>query len=228
MRRFEPKRRWPFCARFRRRAAALREVAPDVPAWLEAIIARLMAKDPAHRFQTAAEIAELLGRCLAHVQQPLLLALPAEWEHPKKPVAPRRRLRRSFAVIAAWAAVAVVLAIGATLAFKPWVTRGPAPIPAPSRAESPEPRRPSYARPDRADADEIQHLLDQAQVAARAIEVEIRGRDGEPGRDPLSATSEALARYAESLERDILSGRSASAHQTGVFLNLHPYQRSEP
>ena len=47
----------------------LREVNPDIPDWLEAIIARLHAKDPAERFQTAAEVAELLGRHLAHLQQ---------------------------------------------------------------------------------------------------------------------------------------------------------------
>jgi WD40 repeat protein len=48
----------------------VREVNADIPGWLEAIIARLHAKDPAGRFQTAAEVAELLGRHLAHLQQP--------------------------------------------------------------------------------------------------------------------------------------------------------------
>jgi WD40 repeat protein/serine/threonine protein kinase len=47
----------------------LREVNPDIPDWLEAIVARLHAKDPAGRFQTAAEVADLLGRHLAHLQQ---------------------------------------------------------------------------------------------------------------------------------------------------------------
>jgi WD40 repeat protein len=48
----------------------LREVNADVPEWLEAVIARLHAKRPAERFQSAAEVAELLGRHLAHLQQP--------------------------------------------------------------------------------------------------------------------------------------------------------------
>ena len=39
----------------------LRELNPEVPAWLEAIIARLMAKDPARRFQTATEVARSSG-----------------------------------------------------------------------------------------------------------------------------------------------------------------------
>ena len=72
-------RRWPCSA-----ASAddeprpLREINPEIPDWLEAIVARLMAKDPARRFQSAAEVADLLERCLAHVQQPLSTPLPAE------------------------------------------------------------------------------------------------------------------------------------------------------
>jgi WD40 repeat protein len=48
----------------------LREVNRDVPDWLAAIIARLHAKSPAERYQSAAEVAELFGRCLTHLQQP--------------------------------------------------------------------------------------------------------------------------------------------------------------
>jgi len=204
----------------------LREIAPEVPAWLEAIIARLMAKDPARRFQTAAEVAELLGRCLAHVQQPLLLPLPTEWEHPEKPVARGRRLRRSTAAIAVSATIA--LAIWATVVFKPWMTRGPAPDPRSSRPQNPESRRPLYSRPYLAETDEVQHLLDQAQFAAQAIESEFRGRDGATGRDTLSARSRALFLNAESLERDILSARPAPIYKTDVVPYPHPFERREP
>ena len=38
----------------------IRELNPDVPAWLAAIIGKLHAKDPARRFQSAAEVADLL------------------------------------------------------------------------------------------------------------------------------------------------------------------------
>jgi hypothetical protein len=48
----------------------MHEVNPEVPAWLEAIVARLHAKDPADRFQTAAEVAELLRQHLAYLQDP--------------------------------------------------------------------------------------------------------------------------------------------------------------
>jgi len=48
----------------------VRELNPDVPDWLEAVIDRLLAKDPADRFETATEVADLLECGLAHLQQP--------------------------------------------------------------------------------------------------------------------------------------------------------------
>ncbi|HTU93406.1 MAG TPA: protein kinase, partial [Gemmataceae bacterium] len=56
--------------------APIRSLNPDVPAWLEAFIARLMAKDPDQRFQSAAEAAALLESYLAHVRQPLTVPAP--------------------------------------------------------------------------------------------------------------------------------------------------------
>jgi serine/threonine-protein kinase len=50
--------------------APLRERNPEVPAWLEALVARLLAKDPADRFQSAAEVAALLEGYLARPRQP--------------------------------------------------------------------------------------------------------------------------------------------------------------
>jgi serine/threonine protein kinase len=48
----------------------IRESYPEAPAWLVEIVARLHAKNPAERFQSAAEVAELLGRRLAEIQHP--------------------------------------------------------------------------------------------------------------------------------------------------------------
>jgi WD40 repeat protein len=50
-------------------ARAVREVNPEIPPWLAEIIARLHARNPAERFQSAAEVAEVLGRHLAQLQQ---------------------------------------------------------------------------------------------------------------------------------------------------------------
>ena len=47
----------------------IREVNPEIPDWLAAIIDRLLAKDRAERYQSAAEVAEVLGRHLARRQR---------------------------------------------------------------------------------------------------------------------------------------------------------------
>jgi serine/threonine protein kinase len=54
----------------------IRSLNPEVPAWLEDFIARLMAKDPADRFQSAAEVAALLEGYLAHLRQPRSVPAP--------------------------------------------------------------------------------------------------------------------------------------------------------
>jgi serine/threonine protein kinase/tetratricopeptide (TPR) repeat protein len=54
----------------------IREIIPEVPEWLAAIIARLHAKDPAERYKSAAEVAELLGQRLAQLQHPSSPAPP--------------------------------------------------------------------------------------------------------------------------------------------------------
>jgi hypothetical protein len=72
----------------------IRETNPEVPEWLVAIIDKLQAKEPAQRYQSAAEVAELLGRHLAHLQHPSVVGqvsnLPEEPKAGGKP-APRRR-----------------------------------------------------------------------------------------------------------------------------------------
>jgi serine/threonine protein kinase len=54
----------------------IRNLNPEIPLWLVGIIRKLHAKDPAQRFQSAGEVADLLERCLAHVQQPDRQPLP--------------------------------------------------------------------------------------------------------------------------------------------------------
>ncbi len=44
----------------------IREINPEIPAWLTAIVAHLHEKDPEDRFQTSQEVASLLEQCLAH------------------------------------------------------------------------------------------------------------------------------------------------------------------
>ena len=49
----------------------IRQQNPDVPTWLEDLIAKMLAKKPDERFQSAAEVAELLGRCVAYLELPV-------------------------------------------------------------------------------------------------------------------------------------------------------------
>jgi serine/threonine protein kinase len=48
----------------------IREIRPDVPPWLCALISRLHAKEPADRFASAQEVADLLAQQLAALQHP--------------------------------------------------------------------------------------------------------------------------------------------------------------
>jgi len=56
--------------------APIRELNPEVSAWLEAVVMRLLAKEPGDRFQNAAEVAALLERYLAHLRQPTTTSAP--------------------------------------------------------------------------------------------------------------------------------------------------------
>lgn len=59
----------------------IREINPDVPDWLCSIITKLMSKRACDRFESAAEVTELLEKCLAHVQQPTAVPLPVSLAH---------------------------------------------------------------------------------------------------------------------------------------------------
>ena len=77
----------------------------DVPSWLARIISRLHAKAPADRFATAAEVGDLLQRCLAHVQNPVTAPLPMELEEPRRK---RRQLRAANRL---WIGAGVMIAL---------------------------------------------------------------------------------------------------------------------
>ena len=89
-------------------ARPVRDLNPDVPEWLADVVARLLAKDPADRFQTAAEVADLLGDRLAALQNPGSVVRPARSPEARPPevAAPKRSVRPP----ARWATAAAVLA----------------------------------------------------------------------------------------------------------------------
>jgi serine/threonine protein kinase len=100
----------------------IREVNPDVPDWLAAVVDRLLAKEPAQRFQSAAELAEVLGQRLAQVQQSRLTpAAPPERPAAQAQAAPQvPRKRRRLAVAAVLLGLGVVAASLGIVAYLAW------------------------------------------------------------------------------------------------------------
>ncbi|HIK92189.1 MAG TPA: serine/threonine protein kinase, partial [Planctomycetes bacterium] len=54
----------------------VREVNEDIPDWLCEIVDKLFEKNPENRFKSAEEVEDLLGRHLAHLQQPNSVPMP--------------------------------------------------------------------------------------------------------------------------------------------------------
>jgi hypothetical protein len=95
------------------------QINADIPDWLCEIIARLHAKSPDDRFQSAQEVALLLGQHLAHVQQPRQVPPPPRLSPVGRGAqagrlkGPRRRWRPAVLALP-------VLALGFVLATSPW------------------------------------------------------------------------------------------------------------
>lgn len=83
----------------------LRRVNREVPPWLGDLIARLMAKDPADRPGSAAEVADVLARGPAHVRRPSLVPRPRR----SRPRSGRRRSVGRTAFISAGLAMPVLV-----------------------------------------------------------------------------------------------------------------------
>src|SRR5207253_6461352 len=96
----------------------VREADPALPPWLGDLIARLHAKDPADRFQSAAEVAELLGRYLAALQKPDAAPPTLAWR--AAPAAAPRSRRGPWWGAAAGLLVAVA---GAGAVYSPAIYR---------------------------------------------------------------------------------------------------------
>lgn len=98
----------------------IRELNPEIPEWMCAIVSRLMSKRPEDRYASAREVSELLERCLAHVQQPMALSLPAS--QLPRPTASRLTLRsKGVSIMVA----ALALGLIALLAWQASDLNGP-------------------------------------------------------------------------------------------------------
>jgi hypothetical protein len=97
--------------------APIRSLNPAIPAWFEGIVRKLHAKDPARRFQSASDLAELLERCLAHVQQPGRNPLPREVTSLGRQVRAPWSLRKRILWSGTIAALVVGLAVAGSFRF---------------------------------------------------------------------------------------------------------------
>ncbi|HET6424835.1 MAG TPA: SUMF1/EgtB/PvdO family nonheme iron enzyme [Planctomycetaceae bacterium] len=86
------------------------EVIPETPLWLCEIIAKLQAKEPDDRFQSAKDVADLLGQHLAHLQEPTRVPKPAAVVlSPSLQMVSRQETPRTMR--ARWSPATVLLAI---------------------------------------------------------------------------------------------------------------------
>jgi hypothetical protein len=114
------------------RPRPIREVNPDIPPEVAAVVERLLAKEAGQRFQSAAELAEVLCQLLARLPQPPA-APPAE---PKADqISPAVRSRKRLAVAAVLLLVGVIVGVVAVAVRWPsWSS------PPPGKPPDPDPR----------------------------------------------------------------------------------------
>jgi eukaryotic-like serine/threonine-protein kinase len=87
----------------------MRELNPEVPDWLDQVVARLLAKDAGRRFQTASEVAELLSGGLEKPEHFALETIPVS---PIKPGDLRARMPRRRRTLVATAVVLTAASLG--------------------------------------------------------------------------------------------------------------------
>lgn len=99
----------------------IRELQGDIPEWLARIISKMMAKDPAQRYKSAAEVSRLFEQCLAYVQHPLSVGLPEELTELARVDSTKRRLSTKQAV--ATISVGILCLATGFIAMNQWKVR---------------------------------------------------------------------------------------------------------
>ena len=112
----------------------IRDLVPEIPEWLCEIVEKLHAKRLDDRFQSASEVAELLGRWLLHLEQPATCPAP-----PRRLRATSRRSQ--VRTLVRWLSVAVAITVACGMLF----FAGPFQIADPQ--EAPTVKEPSNANP---------------------------------------------------------------------------------
>jgi serine/threonine-protein kinase len=176
----------------------------DVPAWLASIIKKLHAKNPADRFQSATEVADLLAHCLAHVQQPLAHAVPVQLQFQRKQGKRRTLFKRS--ILAATALLLVGVGLAACVRWTPLGrSLGLFQDSVDSSAQDDSVAR-STPNPGNS-VDPIQQKLQEIGAWTNALESDLR-RPTTPGTlDPTEALFQETRQSIERLERELGSTR---------------------
>lgn len=89
----------------------IREINPEIPEWLSAIIDRLLAKKPDDRYSSAEQVRALFEECVAHVQQPTVVPLPVSLRSPRRPQRESRRQWMTRLGIAAGGIAVLIFAV---------------------------------------------------------------------------------------------------------------------
>ena len=153
----------------------IREINSDIPEWLVAIVTRLHAKQPADRFQSAQELADLLAGYLSELQVHGTIAVNPAASAPARGrtdttaqlvrvTAPRlgRRLSVVMAVV-----VLAMLAAGAYWAGRPWVSTGGTQGPGPDGAAGAHGALPHVPQPPPYSPGPAEKLPDPVALAKR-------------------------------------------------------------
>jgi serine/threonine protein kinase len=150
---------------------AIRLLNPGVPVWLEPLVGRLMAKDPAQRLQTAAEVAGLLEGYLTHLRRPATVPAPGLPTSPGQSSRRAGRRRRWPWVVAALVLLPLLGLAGAAL-LRDDLPADQAPKPGPEpRTEYPETFHPAL----KGNAGEIPGLVTFGPDAADCVRLEPDG-----------------------------------------------------
>jgi serine/threonine protein kinase len=187
----------------------VREINAELPEWLEAIISRLHAKSPAERFQSAAEVADLLSRCLAHTREPLSVALPAAVSSPDLRRNARRRHNLKWAALVLAAPLVVVIAMAAPA----W--RHLQEVPSEANLVRPGDNAMdlhSSQSPAHGVADDFEAQLEAARKRAAMIEQDLNAPSSSTVASPLSVRIRDLATEARLLEQELVTGSTVAKH----------------
>jgi serine/threonine-protein kinase len=194
----------------------MRALNPHIPRWLEGIVRRLHAKEPAKRFQSAAEVSELLERCLAHVHQPNQNSLPrlAQELGRQVPSIGRPGGHGRFWLAAGVLAAGIAAAAALYLVPRPWLTEpgGESGVtPAPNAGTSFE-------------AAELAGLEDQISAGSHQVRTRLDGlyrsfgSEASVGTFGLEAALDAVQQRADALRRDLSAGAAIDLDPIDVEL----------